>query len=350
MSNGAPIDETLRFTNSRIPIRLSHRILEVARPLNSCVRKVSTELPSPVEEKKTIRKEPALGAFAVVLLLMPTLSHAQRVLLPPLNLGGTSFLDGVAGPGLLLQERIQYSNVWLFMSQASYLTETKVFGGYYGFEALLPVVISHLPAGDRTGIGDLILSPLQLEWVDHTLFGKRYFQRLNLSFIVPTGQYSPTSTRNIGTNIYSFDPYYAFTLFLTPKLELSARLSYLWNSKNQDPPAAFKSNIIQPGQVFHVNYAMSYAISGKWRAGIAGFYLQQTTPNRVGDRDIAHSKEAVLAIGPGMMYSSNGLSIIFTANFETWEQNRPGEGSSFEYPRSHRFTLSIKKAFGGLHD
>jgi len=35
-------------------------------------------------------------------------TYGQEVTLPPLNLGGTSFLDGVASPGLLLEETIEY--------------------------------------------------------------------------------------------------------------------------------------------------------------------------------------------------------------------------------------------------
>ena len=103
-------------------------------------------------------KPTALLIF-VALILMPASSYAQKVTLPPVNLGGTSFLDGVAGPGLLLQERIQYYhatkfmnskgdqlpgnnsvNSWLAMNQAAYITKLKILGGYYGFEALLPVV------------------------------------------------------------------------------------------------------------------------------------------------------------------------------------------------------------------
>jgi len=79
--------------------------------------------------------------------------------LAPVNLGGTSFLDGVAGPGLLLEETVEYYHAnrftdskggkipgdnslesWLALTHVAYLTKFKILGGYYGVEALLPVV------------------------------------------------------------------------------------------------------------------------------------------------------------------------------------------------------------------
>ena len=185
----------------------------------------------------------------VVLLPLRCLLFAQSVSLPPVDLAASSFRDGVGGPGLLLQERVQdsdaqHSHARLYMQQISYTTKAKVLGGYYGFEALQPIVTLDAIPGVRprkTTFGDLIVSPLVIQWVDQKLFGKPYFHRFNLSLTLPTGQYSRNSTVNVGNNVVSFDPYYAFTLFVTSKLETSLRLHYLWNSKNNDPPMAFKA-------------------------------------------------------------------------------------------------------------
>ena len=86
------------------------------------------------------------------LLLIPTFVYAQQVTLPPVDLAASSFRDGIGGPGLMLQERIQnsdvhYSKSWLFMNQASYITRRKILGGDYGFEALLPVLKLNAIAG-----------------------------------------------------------------------------------------------------------------------------------------------------------------------------------------------------------
>jgi len=57
-------------------------------------------------------------------------------------------------------------------------------------------------------------------------------------------------------------------MFITPKLTTSWRLSYLWNSENNNPNEMFNANNIQPGQAFHVNYALSYEFLNKLRVSL----------------------------------------------------------------------------------
>ena len=94
-----------------------------------------------------------------VSILVPFATYGQEVTLPPVNLGGTSFLDGVAGPGFLLEETIEYYHAnrftdsrggkipgdnsvesWLSLTHVAYLTKWKILGGYYGVEVLLSAV------------------------------------------------------------------------------------------------------------------------------------------------------------------------------------------------------------------
>jgi hypothetical protein len=284
-----------------------------------------------------------------LLLSPPGRLFAQSVPLPPVDLAASSFRDGVGGPGLLLQERVQdsdaqHSQSRLYMQQISYTTNIKFLNGYYGFEVLQPIVTLDTIPGVRPGktaFGDLIVSPFVIQWVDQKLFGKPYFHRFNLSLIFPTGQYSRNSTVNIANNVVSVDPYYAFTLFVTPKLETSFRLHYLWNSKNNDPPLAFKATSIQPGQAFHFNFGTSYEVYKNLRLGIAGYYLQQTTNNRIGDVEVPNSTGKGASIGPGVLYSWNNFTFNFTAHVRTWVNNRPD---------TQRFTWIIKKTFPSHKD
>lgn len=274
-------------------------------------------------------------------------TYGQEVTLPPLNLGGTSFLDSVAGPGLLLEETIEYYHgnrftdskggkisgdnsieSWLALAHGAYLTKFKILGGYYGVEVLLPFARVDLDTdlgirGHQTGLGDLIVSPFILQWVDHKIFKMPYFHRVNFPFILPTGRYDRDSAVNIGSHVYSFNPYYAFTLFITPKLETSWRFHYLWNSENHSPPRYFLAESVQPGQAFHLNYALSYEILDGLRTGVAGYYLYQITSDKVDDHKRDHSKEKVFAIGPGMMFSKKGFFLYLNAFYETRAENRP---------------------------
>ena len=283
----------------------------------------------------------------IAFTLIPCVALGQEVALPSVNLGDSNFMDGVAGPGLLLEETIAYYHAgrftdfkgekvpgdnsiksWVSLTHLAYLTKWKILGGYYGFEALLPAVRVDLDTdlgvrGHKGGLGDLILSPFIIQWVDHKILNMPYFHRINFPFILPTGRYDKDSAVNIGSHLYSFNPYYAFTLFMTPKLETSWRFHYLWNSKNHSPPRPFVADSIQPGQAFHLNYAFSYEILDGLRAGIAGYYLDQITSDKVDGRKRTHSKEEVFAIGPGFMFSKKGFFVYLNAFYETGAENRP---------------------------
>jgi hypothetical protein len=87
-----------------------------------------------------------------------------------------------------------------------------------------------------------------------------YFHRFDIALSLPTGQYDAKRALNAGNNIVSLNPYYAFTILPADKVEVSARLHYLWNSENDNPYAGLGASSIQPGQAFHANVAASYEV------------------------------------------------------------------------------------------
>ena len=214
------------------------------------------------------------------------------------------------------------------LTHVPYLTEFKILGGYYGAEVLLPVAYLDVDTdlglqGSRAGLGDLSVSPFLLQWSDQKLFGMPYFHRLNLLVTLPTGRYSSDSSVNVGSNVFSINPHYAFTLFLTPRLETSWRVHYLWNSENTDPNRVFHAGSVQPGQAVHFNGALSYEVWPGVRAGLAGYYLKQITDARIDGEAVPDSKEQVGAIGPGLVVSGKGFFLYFNAFFEVGAENRP---------------------------
>ena len=215
-----------------------------------------------------------------------------------------------------------------------------LLGGYYGLEALLPVVKIDFHTDfireEKGGLGDLILSPFIIQWVDHEILGMPFFHRINFPFILPTGRYESDVAVNIGSNVYSFNPYYAFTVFLTPKLETSWRFNYLWNSENNDPHRSFDAGSIQPGQAFHLNYAFSYEVLNGLRIGFAGYYLNQITSDKLDGDKRPNSKERVFSIGPGAMFSKDGFFCYANVFFERDAENR-AEGM--------KFSLRLSKVF-----
>lgn len=285
---------------------------------------------------------------------------AADIPIPPVNLGDTSFEDGIAFPGWLAEETLGYyhagqlndhqgdkipgSNKLTSVSATThiaYISNLRLLDGFYGAEILLPLADVDLdtsfgPKDRERGVGDLIVSPFILQWTDHKLFGMPYFHRFVFSVSLPTGKYDHNQPVNIGSNMVSINPYYAFTIMPAVKLELSARLHYLWNSENDEPFVGLGARTIQPGQAFHANYAASYEVVKGVRLGINGYALQQLTEDKIDGRSQANSEERVFGIGPGIKWSGNGLSLYLNSYFETGAENRP-EGTKLVFRLSKVF-------------
>src|SRR5512139_2396552 len=223
---------------------------------------------TPNQGGKTMRKTFAallLAGLAVVLVGTPAPAFNQ----PPLNLGLTDILDGgPPGPGTYFTEYIQaygsnhfkdssgndipgspeVANV-LSMNQVVQVYKSQLLGGHIGVTALLPVVaISGSgtfgpPAPGNPPVntimtnpgvwGDLIVGPF-LQWFDTKLLGRPFIHRFELDIVTPTGQYDKAYAINPGSNIWTFEPFYAFTWFLTDKFSTSWRLMYDFHTENDD--------------------------------------------------------------------------------------------------------------------
>lgn len=289
--------------------------------------------------------------FTVLSLSLGAAPVASQVTMPPVNLGVTSLTDGMSGPGWLLEplvfeyywagrftdtdgKTIPGKNSFSAVSNLfhlAYATKHRILGGFYGIEVLLPLARLDLdtefgPVGSSSGLGDLIVSPLILHWPGRTLFGKPYFSRFSTLAVLPTGKYDATRPVNVGNHVTSVTAYYAFTWMLRPKWETSWRLFYLWNSRNNQPFAPLGVSNSQPGQAFHLNYAISRELSHRFRAGINGYAFTQLTRHRLGGTALPGSKERVFAAGPALQWSGRGWNVFGNVNYEFGAKKRP-EGS-----------------------
>ncbi len=220
--------------------------------------------------------------------------------LPGVNLGATSFLDGLpppGGPGWYLEEYFQYYNssrvlgndgnevalptsrgtfetphvqTWVMLTQLIYQSNQQILPkGRWGLSLTVPVVVTDVSPDDFIGFqeqsysfGDIFFGPF-IQW-DPTV-GKRgpfFAQRIEFDAVFPTGSYDSLKQVNAASNIFSFNPYWAATLFLHPKWNVSWRLHYLWNSTNPDTN-------VQPGQAIHLNFATSVEVlKGRLHMGV----------------------------------------------------------------------------------
>ncbi|OHB26053.1 MAG: hypothetical protein A2X84_09750 [Desulfuromonadaceae bacterium GWC2_58_13] len=283
----------------------------------------------------------SLCLLSVCLLAGPAAAFNQ----PSVNLGFTSFLDGgpPAGPGLYLTEYLQYYtadkladlpipdaevDVTVSLTQVIYQSNTEILpGARWGLNAMLPVVFidsDPLPETD-SGFGDLLVGPF-LQW--DPIMGSQgplMLNRIELQTIWPTGKYDEDQALNPGSNHFSFNPYWAATVFIGPKVTASWRLHYLWNDKNEDGGARY----IQPGQAWHGNFTAAVEVVPKTlRIGVNGYFFDQLTHTRV-DGSSIDDDERVFAIGPGAVWHINqDMHLFLNAYKESSAEHRP-EGERY---------------------
>jgi hypothetical protein len=209
-----------------------------------------------------------------------------------INLGFTSFFDGfgrneegftyLAYAQLAMARSIHGNdgkpdrrftdpriNAFVFINQLVYVLPEKLFNdtAHVGIDFIVPVVgfdTSFKPLillkDNGVGLGDITVGPL-LQFRPIMYGGRPVFsQRIELDVIAPTGKYDPDRDINQGSNFTSFNPYWAATVLPLPHLEVSARLYFLYNFKNdrpalgylyglQIPPAVKRSQAGQAGWV-----------------------------------------------------------------------------------------------------
>ncbi len=287
--------------------------------------------------------------------------------LPSVNLGFTSFMDGgpPAGPGFYFTEYIQFYtadqlndangdeipfpnpdlNVWVSLNQGIYQSDTEVlWGGKWGLDVIVPLVSLDLdydamgpfPQDNGAGLGDILIGPF-IQWDPIIKDGRPLFMhRIEFQFLLPTGKYDEDKNLNPGSNFFSFNPYWAGTLFITPSWTATTRIHYLWNGENDDPFGGADDS--QAGQAIHLNFASAYEVIPKMlRVGINGYYLKQITETEVDGDDVDDSEEEVFGIGPGLLWHiSPDSHLFFNAYFETSAENR-SEGSRFTLRFVHHF-------------
>jgi anthranilate 1,2-dioxygenase (deaminating, decarboxylating) large subunit len=297
----------------------------------------------------------AASLLALAMLALPVAGWSYDQPLG-LNLGFTSFVDGgpPAGPGFYFQEYVQYItadkfkdfpadpdlDVWVSLTQLIYQSDqTLLFGGKWGINVMLPVVsidLDDAPPGmaDNSGVGDLLVGPY-LQW-DPVMGanGPLFMHRIELQMIFPTGDYDHKKALNPGSNFFSFNPYWAATVFLTPRWTVSWRLHYLWNDKNDDPNLPVPGlDDTRAGQALHANFTTAYEVIPKQlRIGLNGYWLDQISDSEW-NGDKVDGQEKVFAIGPGLVWHFNqDQHLFFNAFKETSADYRPeGERVTLRY-------------------
>lgn len=282
-----------------------------------------------------------------------------------LNLGETNFLDGMPLPyGLNLIEYFDFFESHRFRdyrgqtlghvpspdfdprvatTQFYYQTDwTLPTGAQIGLDVLIPYVFTtNLSTPNQLlfntsggGFADPLIG-LAFQWQPTEIFGFTYAQRIEFVQILPIGKFHKHDVINPGSHYWSFIPYWAGTLFFTPKWEVSWRLHYLISSKNHDTG-------IRPGDAFFMNYSTSWEINEtpNVRLGFGGYYLTQLQKSKLNGKYIEHDKEQVFSIGPIINWGfADGTQVNFACYIETNNKNRV-QFDKFLFRIFHNFDFS----------
>lgn len=280
----------------------------------------------------------------LVMLLAWKLSYAQaHPPEPAVNLGDTSFLDGLGAPGFLLEEigdayhggittdgtghaveNAPAVNSISSLTHSAELTKAHLFGAWYGIEVVL--VTAHVnagPPGAVSGLGDLTVSPLVLQWKQKKIGSTLLNQRFVLDFDVPIGEYRRDLPTSLSSHAFTVNPYYAFTFFPTHRIETSWRTHYLYNGVNNSPPVRANALSTQAGQAVHFNATIAYELPhGIW-LGANGYFLKQITDPKVNGVSVNASPEQVGSIGPGLVWDRGQYLFYVNGYHELGALNRP---------------------------
>ena len=288
--------------------------------------------------------------YFIIIILSSKYSYS----LPAINLGFTNFLDGGPireVPGWYWTQFGRYYHASRFLNhegkpvgspspsltlvsiitQGTYQSHrTVLLGAYGGIDVSLPLLLESKISRNQLGItssgagfGNLGLG-LYLQWKPVFLHGRPFFvHRLALAISFPTGKNcEPIRTINPGTSFKFINPFWAATLFATPRVALSWRLFYLWSDTSAKTG-------LKLGDAIHLNYAACYGLlDNRLFLGINGYFLQQLEDNKLKGKIIPNSKERVLGIGLGGLYFFSKDNVLFAHFYsEKLVQNRP-QGNS----------------------
>ena len=193
-----------------------------------------------------------------------------------------------------------------------YVSPYKLFGASWAAHLFIPYYSADVEVGtskssprsivdsDEAGIGDIIFSPLALGW--H--FGPNFHVIGALDIYAPTGDYDNErpATQILSRNHWTFEPVMAAT-YLWKGFDFSAKFMYDFNTKNDKYLVPGVGEVdLKPGQEFHFDWALGYAVKNGLRFGAVGYNYWQTTDDEMDGTDVQDQRSRVGGVGFGVKY------------------------------------------------
>jgi hypothetical protein len=170
-----------------------------------------------------------------------------------------------------------------------YISDVKVLGGYFGVNALLPLISEHVKAGpfdsSTFGVADLFVDSM-LSW--HL---KRFDFVFGCGAWMPTGDSAapPTTRAGLGywANMLTAGGTWYFDADKTWAISLLSR--YEINAEQRDTH-------ITPGQAFTLEWGLSKTFNKTIDVGPVGYYQQKVTTDS--GLSATENRDRVAAVGP----------------------------------------------------
>ena len=191
------------------------------------------------------------------------------------------------------------ASVFAEVPRLVYVTPFTILGASWAVHAFLPTYSADITAGTSSGlvgsdkgIGDIIFSPLILGW--H--FGPDLHAVFAIDTWAPTGNYDQNNpaTQILSRNIWTFEPVVAVS-YLKEGFDVSAKLMYDFNTRNHKTST-------DPGQEFHMDWALGYGLKNGLSGGVVGYNYWQVTDDKVSGVKVADARSEVGGIGIGFKY------------------------------------------------
>lgn len=193
------------------------------------------------------------------------------------------------------------ASVFAEVPRLIYVTPLTLLGANWAVQAFLPLYSADVTVsagGNKVvddndkGVGDIIFSPLILGW--H--FGPELHAVFALDMWAPTGNYDKNNaaTSILSKNHWTFEPVLAVS-YLKEGFDVSAKLMYDFNTRNSDTGT-------DPGQEFHIDWALGYGLKNGLSGGVVGYNYWQTTDDEVNGIKQKNTKSQVGGIGAGIKY------------------------------------------------
>jgi hypothetical protein len=212
-----------------------------------------------------------------------------------------------------------------------WITGHKVLGGYYGMDAIVPLVYQDLEMtgfrGSDFSVGDLFVEPVTLSWHQ-----ERADFSFGYGFWAPTGDHSAGNPVSPGKGFWTQMLTAGVTVYAdeAKTWSLSALNRYEFNQKR-------KETGITPGQYWTLEWGLAKSLPKAIELGLAGYYQAQSTLAKGFGAPLG--KDSVVGLGPEITVVCPKLGFSTSVRYmrETGASNRP-EG--------HTINITLTKRLG----